>query len=164
MFCLTGLVHPYKFCSLTFLLVLLHLWWRKLEDSEAAEQYCAEIGRDDAYIQYVITSLQYLLHGGLLVFLVHSLCFDLILAFLCWLISITSIISCIMTLVLSSYSLHLPVNSGCWICIWTPKMGKDPCLQQPFDFSITMGNHWIQYKCWRYHFLTEVWSESIWWY
>jgi hypothetical protein len=30
------------------------MWWRKLEDSEAAEQYCAEIGRDDAYIQYVL--------------------------------------------------------------------------------------------------------------
>lgn len=27
---------------------------RKLEDSEAAEQYCAEIGRPDAYMQLVI--------------------------------------------------------------------------------------------------------------
>jgi len=26
---------------------------RKLEDSEAAEQYCAEIGRADAYMQFV---------------------------------------------------------------------------------------------------------------
>jgi len=26
---------------------------RKLEDSEAAEQYCAEIGRADAFMQFV---------------------------------------------------------------------------------------------------------------
>lgn len=26
---------------------------RKLEDCEAAEQYCAEIGRDDAYMRWV---------------------------------------------------------------------------------------------------------------
>lgn len=39
--------------------LLLVLCWRKLEDSEAAEQYCAEIGRDDAYIQYVLISLLY---------------------------------------------------------------------------------------------------------
>lgn len=31
--------------------------FRKLEDSEAAEQYCAEIGRPDAYMQFVPLSL-----------------------------------------------------------------------------------------------------------
>ena len=31
----------------------IHLPLRKLEDSEAAEQYCAEIGRPDAYMQLV---------------------------------------------------------------------------------------------------------------
>lgn len=30
------------------------VWYvRKLEDSEAAEQYCAEIGRSDAYVQLI---------------------------------------------------------------------------------------------------------------
>jgi len=31
--------------------IVLQILALKLEDSEAAEQYCAEIGRDDAYIQ-----------------------------------------------------------------------------------------------------------------
>ena len=37
-------------------MINVHLSFRKLEDSEAAEQYCAEIGRPDAYMQLVFLS------------------------------------------------------------------------------------------------------------
>jgi len=38
---------------------------RKLEDSEAAEQYCAEIGRSDTYMQFVsILSFYWFIHGS----------------------------------------------------------------------------------------------------
>ena len=35
------------------IIIIIMLAPRKLEDSEAAEQYCAEIGRADAYMQFV---------------------------------------------------------------------------------------------------------------
>ena len=51
-----SIVNAINWLSMFLCIHLVIVVLRKLEDSEAAEQYCAEIGRSDAYMQYVFLS------------------------------------------------------------------------------------------------------------
>lgn len=107
-------VHVYKSSSLSSTMYFWYGWkaifliftngvpcpFRKLEDSEAAEQYCAEIGRPDAYMQ-----------------LVSSISLWLIFFFL-FLLSLLTKLRCFFNIPFAySFDLLCVVASGCLICI-----------------------------------------------